>query len=210
MNNRILYVDALKAVSMLAVIISHVFIRFENGNCMLSFITAWDLPIFFMASGFFTKNISQLRFKTLCIKKSITLLFPYISFVFISSFFRGLDTLSVYFMNDGKGGLWFLPVLFVMFLLLYMISKISNTNSNYGNILSIIGGVLIAVIMLVLYLTMPTSWIGPSSILSFVVYWPYFFIGHVFAKINKYELMFVNERVASICALAFFAWWGGV
>lgn len=206
MSERIEYIDNIKGIAILAVIMSHLFIKMSGGNCMLSFVTAWDVPLFFMASGFFTQSIAKSRFQGLLIKKARTLLLPFVSFALISPFFLGWDTAGDYWLQTGKGGLWFLPCLFVMFIALWGICRTASMcNAKHDKIAKMLLAVVLELFLLACHHLFPATWKGPSGIIPLALYWPYFFIGHCMGAYNFQ----IKDSIAAIFGLIFFAWWGG-
>lgn len=207
MSERIEYIDNIKGIAILAVIMSHLFIKMSGGNCMLSFVTAWDVPLFFMASGFFTRSIAKSGFQELLIKKARTLLLPFVSFALISPFFLGWDTASDYWQQTGKGGLWFLPCLFVVFIALWGICRTASVSmfAKHDIITKLLFAVIVELFLLACHQLFPATWIGPSGIIPLALYWPYFFIGHCMGAYNFQ----IKDYVAALCGVIFFAWWGG-
>lgn len=59
MNNRIEYIDAMRGLAMIMVVIGHFFVfSFHYHNALfLNINAALELPIFFMISGFFAPHI---------------------------------------------------------------------------------------------------------------------------------------------------------
>ena len=118
MKQRITYIDNLKALSIFTVVVGHIF-WFSWGqysdNVWSRLISAYNMPMFFFLSGMFAKDGMSLKQLG---GKAGQLLVP-------TAVVGGLYA----FLNDGAReflygsmhlGYWFLPTLFVMFVLFYV------------------------------------------------------------------------------------------
>lgn len=141
-QQRFEWVDNLKGIGMILVVLGHAYIPMTENKYILSF----HMPLFFLISGYlfnFGKNNNFLFF----IKKKIkTLLIPYFSFAFITYFFWLIverkfklgdnNNISIskpligifYSINQYNymvfdGVLWFLTCLFVVEIFFYTINK---------------------------------------------------------------------------------------
>lgn len=131
-------IDLLKGIGALSVIIGHL----VNYNGLLkTYIYAFHMPLFFFLTGYVYSN-KQEKFKTYFYKKSKRILLPYIIYNILSLL---LNTyLGTYIFSEKKeifkgifytsgqipwnSSLWFLPVIFWCYLLLYLLKnqKINN------------------------------------------------------------------------------------
>lgn len=136
MENKLLWVDNLKALGILAVILGHIASPFGG------FIFSWHMPLFFMIAGFFIKfNISL---KDFIIKDFKRIMIPYFIFVFIGLSMEAFKRIVLHrdgldYINELKGVfiwmdmsslinsyafvLWFLPALFFARVTLFVIDK---------------------------------------------------------------------------------------
>lgn len=131
-KGRIGYFDALKGIGIFLIVLGHV----TRCEPLVGFLYSFHVPVFFIASGAFFKNMSFVNFAR---KKLRTLLIPYYAFAALSTLywlvierhFRG-DPASplpvvanVVFMSGGpdvysqNAALWFLPALFVAEIIFY-------------------------------------------------------------------------------------------
>ena len=136
MQERIIWIDNLKVIGILAVILGH--ISSPLGN----FIYSWHMPLFFFLAGFFIK--CELSTKEFIIKDFKRLMFPYFIFTAIAliletikrmvldrerldylyelqGIFIWMDYPSL--MNTYAFVLWFLPSLFFSRLIIYTLNK---------------------------------------------------------------------------------------
>ena len=134
LQQRIEYVDTLKAIGILAVVLGHI------ASPLGSFIFSWHMPLFFVISGFFINF--DLPFKNFILKDLKRLMVPYFFFSFLGvaieilkrtlldrEMFSYIEVFKgvVYQMDiaalSGHYGhiLWFLPTLFFARVLLYVI-----------------------------------------------------------------------------------------
>ena len=136
MQQRVEWVDTLKFIGILSVILGH--INFPlNG-----FIYTWHMPLFFMVSGFFIKF--ETHFKDFVVKNFKRLMIPYFMFSIVGLFIEILKRYLLHrealdYTHEIKGTfidmdfaglcntyafvLWFLPALFFSRVFLYLIKN---------------------------------------------------------------------------------------
>lgn len=138
-NQKIAWIDALKTLGILAVILGHI------ASPLSGFIFSWHMPLFFMVAGFFIKT--DITFKEFVVKDFRRLMIPYFIFAFIG---LGADVVKrialhkegLNFLDEIKGilfemdmnalihhygfVLWFLPALFFARVIVVFLQKISN------------------------------------------------------------------------------------
>lgn len=129
-NKRIDYLDYVKGFGILLVVLGHIY---DASNPIKIWLYSFHMPLFFIISGFFAKNI---EFKVLFKKKFKSLIIPYISFGIITmglmivtnSGLSGEFKEYVYFFITGVGrdALWFLTCLFLIEIIFHIVSKIKN------------------------------------------------------------------------------------
>ena len=135
-SERVDWVDTLKFIGILSVILGH--INFPlNG-----FIYTWHMPLFFMVSGFFIKF--ETSFKNFAVKNFKRLMIPYFIFSIVGLFMEILKRYLLHrealdYVHEIKGifidmdfaglcntyafVLWFLPTLFFSRIFLYLIKN---------------------------------------------------------------------------------------
>lgn len=129
MANRILFIDYLKAIAMILVIMGHV--NFANHD-VKAWIYSFHMPVFFFASGLvmkcpldgegiFTRDIKR-KFSRLMIPYFLwTLLYAKFSIINLGKIIYGSYRSIV--SSGTLTSLWFLPVLFLSMLMYYAIEK---------------------------------------------------------------------------------------
>ncbi len=136
MQQKIEWIDTLKAIGILAVILGHI------ASPLGEFIFSWHMPLFFTVAGFFIRY--DLSFKIFILKDFKRLMIPYFIFTifalliettkrfvlgrekldYIQEFegiFIWMDMTSL--INSYAFVLWFLPALFFAKIFLYVINK---------------------------------------------------------------------------------------
>lgn len=136
-RNRIRYMDALRGLSMILVVLAHVFLsmsdRHWDGSPVAAILMSFRMPLFFFVSGFFaykavdrwTKSVTtdiiirKLRAQILC----ATIFYMLYQYVHQADVF--------FFIGNGYGYFWFTIALFQMFLfyvLLNLLSRLFHIN----------------------------------------------------------------------------------
>ena len=134
---RISYIDLIRSFCIILMILGHLWL----GNTFNHFIHAFHMPIFFIISGYFYKEIP---FKDFLIKKAKSLIIPYFVFGIIiyiiwyilyssqESEYIYINLINILYKNTEHlaiaGALWFLSSLFFSEIIFYFINKI---NANY-------------------------------------------------------------------------------
>ena len=141
MKRRIEWIDCLKAIAIIFVVIGH----FPISYLFKKYIYSFHLPMFFILSGLTFSVYKFNDFKSFVLHKFKGILLPYIFlnisyFVFFSLFFKVLENNDIglleiingiiYGNNDQyfllNGPTWFLPTLFLIELLGYVVIKYFN------------------------------------------------------------------------------------
>lgn len=185
MQQKIEWVNNLKALGILAVILGHIASPFS------SFIFSWHMPLFFIVAGFFIK--SDIDFKQVVVKDFKRIMLPYFIFAFIGIVAEVIkraalhrdeldysqELLGVLVWMDGQSlinsyafVLWFLPALFFARLFLVLVNQSINNNA-------IKGILILSLFALSFYIQLPFAIDNALNGLLFV------FIGHIF--FNRYQ-----------------------
>ena len=129
-NNRLYYIDILKGFAILCVVAGHIATYNTNANIIIDFVYSFHMPLFFFISGFLYSLSKSHLIKEEIIKKSKTLIIPYFSISIIACMVHGIskETLYGYFVSETRWGYWFLPTLFLLFLIMIVIYKFSHGN----------------------------------------------------------------------------------
>lgn len=193
-TERIQYVDAMRGLAMIMVVIWHVFtfsLHYEN---QFSSIFNWTLqmPLFVMISGFFVAKLLNSSFIKLLRKEFIHLVIPAIIMLAIYSWTFSKTVHNVIF-DTYKGGYWFTFLLFAYFLIFYTCSKLINhwvSKTSYRNSLHIIIAIFIAYASQIASSFIHTYPIISLLSLDLYGYYPYLVIGWL---IFKYRIPLLNN-----------------
>jgi fucose 4-O-acetylase-like acetyltransferase len=152
-KNRIEYIDLLKCFAIFCVLLSHSFgaLNDANGNPksehffladpILDFIFSFNMPLFFMISGFFFSSSVNLSFKEILRKRFTVLIIPHITWFIIialansgmaligwrTAFYKPFSIpsqLQAFFMPDPSTDLWFFKDLFLTDIIVFGACKI--------------------------------------------------------------------------------------
>jgi len=133
-NKRLDYLDIFRALGIILMIMGHI----GFGKRFSVFIHAFNMPMFFLISGFLFK--ANVTFKDFLLKKGYSLILPYFSFGLINYcfwiWFNGFSwdpLLALLSFKNSKGfpiagALWFLSTLFFSELSYYIIYKLVKNN----------------------------------------------------------------------------------
>ncbi len=110
------YLDIIKGIAMLLVVMQHVGGGLNEG---MTFLCKVDVPLFFLVSGFLAYK-PHIDYKESLFKKIIHIAVPFVLASLFAIFYYGLS-LKDYVFDIGKRGYWFLLCLFIMFVLYYVI-----------------------------------------------------------------------------------------
>lgn len=204
MSGRIVYIDALRGLAMLMVVMVHIegfslFIEEFHISLFRRFCEAIMLPLFFFISGFV---INRLSFKGLVIN-FFRLLIPALLLGIIYSMYIQKDIMS-FFCNIYKYGYWFTITLFEMFIILYGAIKVSKNRVNEIKSLVVIAYILY--ILKIPFNNNPTLIkIGDIFCLhQLFLYFQYFAIGYILTHIRElYNRLINSELIVSLSIIIF-------
>lgn len=146
MGKRIEYIDAMRGLAMLLVVVGHVFVfSFKDMDHILFRILSANLevPLFFMVSGFFMKmpTHGQLPYFR---KKAFLLCIPATLFLTVYAWAYDYNYFSVW-VDSYKYGYWFTFSLFefiVLYVVLKYIAKKMRLGSSPSHLLLLIAGII--------------------------------------------------------------------
>ena len=213
MKERLLYIDQLKGIAILLVVMGH-FIQYNSlestGNTLFSAIYSFHMPLFMFISGYVAFKTIRIdifnKYSAFLIKKVNTLLVPFFVWpLIVDNFFFAkkpeynfIHTLKT-LVNEPSTGLWFLWYLFFLTVFysafLYLSNRINKKNNLVLDafiaflLLSVVGG---------FYIMQVADYID-----AFIQYFAFFFTGVFISKYNNLNKLLLDTRIFSICLLAF-------
>ena len=208
MTQRILYIDALKGLAILFVVMSHIYnFCFGYTGIIYDFITIVDLPLFFFISGYLLKE--NQRGGIGIAKKLRTLFVPFLFANLFLLFLRGLKTQIASF-DNAYFGTWFLLVLFECFLIISFvkIALLKAKELKYYAYLetSVLVLLTIALYLLRNYLNGTNTLLADILCINLLVsYFPYFLFGYLFKKMKweRFLSQTTAKALAGVCVVTF-------
>lgn len=144
MISRLEYIDAIKGIAILLMLLSH---SMTEENMLSMWITSFNMPLFFIISGFLFsyRNKKNEPFLHMIKNKLVKLMIPYFIFsLILAIFFCMLDFISsgefiknfyTYIIRiielKGIESLWFIPCLFITEIAFYLIINKFDEKTNY-------------------------------------------------------------------------------
>lgn len=122
-NNRIAYIDRLKGLAIILVVIGHLLKTGETGM-LYQFIYSFHMPLFMFLSGFVIHELP--KWQKLCIKLT-NYLFPFFIVGSLYSFFIDAN-ISLFIISAKKFGYWYLLVLAEFYMLLFVYGFFGQRN----------------------------------------------------------------------------------
>lgn len=133
---RILWIDVLKGLGIIFVIVGHA----EIPSVLSHFLYSFHMPLFFLISGLTLKNKNEIKFSKVIVSEGKKLLLPYLFFLLLSYIYaviirdyffnqyNNIDFISPIFNPDLLNvALWFLPCLFITKTISLLILRIIKT-----------------------------------------------------------------------------------
>ena len=155
-DNRIHYIDILKGIGIIFVILGH--LQSYIPKSLLIYIYSFHMPLFFWISGFLYKEkYETMSTKSYLIKKSKELLYPYFTLCLINFIWYVLKEHSIkivikcflsflysnlIFEENFIGPVWFLLCLFIVEIVFFMFKKNKNVNINISTLICFFIGIL--------------------------------------------------------------------
>lgn len=193
MTKRLEYIDRLKGLAIILVVMGHVLeangIGWENG--MHQFIYLFHMPLFFFLSGLLFKFEGTQT----VVKKSRQLLVPLMVWGCLLCFYNG-DTLMTLISDLWKSGYWYLWVLFEFYLIYSLYSLVQRTINKKNKIYLHVTLFLLIYVLLRNFLMLCPQDLSNLLSLKFVVsYFPYVYLGW-FLKNKPKIITFIRENVS--------------
>lgn len=185
------YIDIIKGIAMLLVVMQHVGGRLNEG---MAFLCKVDVPLFFVVSGYLAMK-SNINFRQELIKKTKRIALPYIAAVLFVAFWNDLSIAAV-ITDIGKCGYWFLQCLFLFFIIFYAILKFANRQ---GGKSLIICGIVMELTFLALSKYLPPTIDNIVGFSYMARYFPCFVIG---ATVKRYSMQQLGKLFGSWLLIA--------
>lgn len=127
-DNRILYLDLVKLITIYLVILGHVLMMMVNGYAvggrMISFIYSFHMPLFMLLSGFFVGGSAlQKGVWKFLLTKTKQLLLPAVTCTVTVCIYLYFCRGTADYRDEAIGNSWFLKTLFVYYVLFYMMKR---------------------------------------------------------------------------------------
>jgi len=202
MKERLVYIDQMKGIAILLVVMGHLIGYNTDCDAAFGFIYSFHMPLFFMISGYLgykTTNIDS--FKTYGIflkKKFIAILLPFLFWnLIVEKYFLQtewhipvLDDLNYALIIWNR--LWFLKTLFIIFVLYglthWISQKYARRKACFGvdifSFLVIIAGMCVCIVT-----------INRELFSSLLLYTSFFYAGMFISKYNRIENLVMNHYV---------------
>lgn len=208
MKERLNYIDWLKGIAIIAVVMGHV-IQFDflslntaDTSFLDRFIYSIHMPLFIFLSGL----VLSYKFDSIdsslkkVILKGRSLLIPAFLIGYAYTLWRGY-TFHGFLTNTMKYGYWYLFTLFEFYIMYYAIFSYSFSKSIYEDLIK--GWIIWILLKGIAHLNLNTDFLGVIQLVQMILYWPFFFTA---ALINKYKLsekLFSNNNLFTFSLLIF-------
>lgn len=200
---RLLYIDRLKGLAMLLVVMGHTiyFCMYHEqsfSDPLFSLICTFHVPLFFFLSGFVITKAPHLK---KFFHKAYKFLTPMLLVGVVNALLIG--KVKEFFMNSGHNGYWYLLTLTIFYLLLIPFQLTENRRRL--SILAIDTMIALSVwLMLFLILRADDNSIvlafNPGGAFSF---WPYFILGYLCRKYDVMAYLINKNWLTILTALAY-------
>lgn len=206
MKERLYYIDWLKGLAMIMVVMGHIIIfcgQLEDSICMKNIVMI-NMPLFFCLNGLVVKSFPIDNGNIYLLKKIRQIFIPFIAWGCLITLYRHESFLNFWY-SFWKFGYWYLLVLFELYILYYICNIIikfidrqicNPVLKNSGIIFTFIAGYF-AVRLGVRFL--PSNFLSITSYFQILEYYPFFFIGVV---IKQFDLLkYLKEKAGVIMTL---------
>ena len=197
MEQRYIYIDRLKGLSIILVVIGHIlsFSMIGGRNPINTVITSFHMPLFMFLSGLVIKEPKTGKF---LIKRLLLLLVPFLVVGLLFNLCIN-DTFESFFANGFKKGYWYLWVLAIYYILLL------PTKINVIRRFSIIKDLIIGIILF-LFLKFISKGVGIEDWLSLSLMsnlWVYFYAGFLVRRYNGINRLKKSSLLFSVALISY-------
>lgn len=213
MKQRIEWIDMAKGLGIVLMIYGHTHFCYSPIKIWLY---SFHMPLFFFLSGVTFNLLKYTNFKDYLKNKAKTLLIPYMFFAFVILCWRVVLQIIRYFDNgilfdfklifrqvlgiflqirgsDFGIGVWFLPCIFITFLLLYVVNKLSKGNNLVKLVLGICGFCVGYCYCNNIGVKLPWGIDAAFIALLFVI------LGHLYAEVAKNQSQLNDKKRLVVC-----------
>lgn len=204
---RDVYVDFLKGISILAVIVGHSVSHVERLSLLFNIIYSFHMPLLFFLSGYLEEAVILDKRRNILVKRMKSLLIPYLCWTIL---LYAVDLQMPFYINTNQflsnlfgytqNGLWFLPVLFGLKCMHCCLWKIQNKNKDNLLIKTIINLVIIELIIISLAVITRLPYV--INMVSYAI--PYFF-GVILQCNAQCRRLIRHEGIITSSIIAYFA-----
>lgn len=193
---RYAYIDCLRGFAIFVVVVGHC-CEFALG-CTYSLFNymyySFHMPLFMFISGLVAYKRSNYKFWTFFKQKFYRLLIPFFIVGGISCLARGI-TFNDFMFDLAKMGYWFLPVLFLILLLMFPAYKVSVVLNKDEVILKDVFYYSIPLLFAIAcYLVLPSFLVQFFSIKFIIKLYPFVLMGMMFSKYPLIIRFFENDK----------------
>lgn len=204
-GGRLAYLDALKCLGIILVIIGHVQLFGMDieayTSCSTLMLYSFNMPLFFFVSGFLSfkekaigvpEGLKKLK------NKFLFLVIPAYVFYIAYNLWRGENKLDLF--REGLGEYWFTFTLFEIFVIYYIANTISKTKVILASTLALIS--IIGICYLSFFSQYEISFLDFNHLAK---YFQFFTLG-IFAKMfmKQYDNLMNNEYLKAFSIISFF------
>lgn len=213
MNKRVEWIDTLRGVAMLFVVLGHAFVN--KNNRIRNYIYSFHMPLFFFISGLTTKR-KDIKFMDYLGKKTKAILGPYVFINFFMILYKlimnfslgmysslNIKTSLIYFVKGYSDYIpciqsWFLLALFVMDIVFFVLMKITR------NDIELTAGVLVIFVFGYWYsrtnYTFLEYWHIDTALIGLIFYYG----GYMFMKfIDKMNVILSSKKSVFLILITF-------
>ncbi|WP_455668833.1 acyltransferase family protein [Phocaeicola sp.] len=196
--NRVLYIDNIKGFAIFLVVLGHLYLRYEPDSIVFTFLSCFHMPVFIFASGFLAKKKENETFISYAIKRTRVIMLPYLAFCLLNIYLDGIHSAYQYLLGFTRGGLWFLPTIWIMNLIHYLVVKNNPSKLIYFGTI-----IFIQILFVIARYSFSVELSNALVMRHLATFWLIFEMGYVFRWFN----LSISEKVAFITTMVFLITW---
>lgn len=211
------YMDFLKGISILAVIIGHSITDIHRYDLLFNFIYSFHMPLLFFVSAYIeqmNRHKYETAMKKMPLKRLKSLILPYFCWSLLYMLFYGqlfgadIERIIRILFGYEQSGLWFLPVLFGLKFFHFLYWKLQNWLGKHSLIKDF--GICILLEVLIVIFAFSTAQPYIINLVSYSI--PYFFAvifvdNEILQKILKKKLTVIGAVIAYMLVFPLFSFY---